>query len=86
MGSTSQALANAKKALDSANKFTNSVTGGKPNAFSYSAAHTARKAEASAPAHKAEPSKEFMGVRSNEAPELNAALQAREDAKKALDQ
>jgi hypothetical protein len=77
---TATALANAKKALESANKFTASVTGGKPNAFApkektdYSHAHEARKAP------------EFLGVRSDEASELNTALKTREDAKKALDQ
>ncbi len=85
---TVAALAGAKKALESANKFTRSVTGGKPDVFApkpevkakpettdYSRARAARKGEG-----------EFLGVRSNEAPELNIALKAREDAKKALEQ
>jgi hypothetical protein len=83
------ALAGAHKALDSANKFTGSVTGGKPSAF-------APKPEAKAQPEKTDYSHardarkdaghEFLGVRSNEAPELKSALDAREQAKKALDQ
>lgn len=81
--STTAALAGAHKALDSANKFTKSVTGNQPNAFApkdkpktdYSHAREARKAPG-----------EFMGIRSDEAPEINVAIKAREDAKKALEQ
>lgn len=77
---TAAALANAKKALADANKFTHSVTGDKPNAFApktdYSHVREARKAAPS----------EFMGVRSDAAPELKSALDQREATKKALDQ
>jgi hypothetical protein len=85
---TAAVLEGAKKALDNARNFTHSVTGGKPNAFA-----PKPKAEA-----KPEPSdysharaqrpggKEFLGVRSNEAPDINIALRNREDAKKALEQ
>ncbi len=82
MGSVPNILKGAKKALDKANNFTKSVTGNKPSMFTpnseaptdYSHAREARKAP------------EFMGVRSNEAPEINTALASREQAKKALDQ
>jgi hypothetical protein len=89
MGSTVNALESAKKALENANKFTRSVTGGQPSAFTpkseakpqpertdYSHARAARKEEPH----------EFMGIRSNEAPELNTALRTREEANKALQQ
>lgn len=84
---TAQILQGAKKALDSANKFTNSVTGGKPSAF-------APKAESSAPAKsdysharaaRKDPD-EFLGVKSDEAPEIKSALDRREQTKKELDQ
>lgn len=79
-------LAGAKKALDSANKFTSNVTGGKPNAFAPKAdAKPAESKYAPVRAARKNPD-EFMGVRSNEAPELKTALDAREQAKKALDQ
>lgn len=79
MSTTPNALASAKAALEKANNFTSNVTGGKPNALApkseqksgYSHAREARGGE-------------FMGIRSDEAPELNAALKTREDAKKAL--
>jgi hypothetical protein len=85
--STESVLANAKKALESANKFTSNVEGRKPSMFApkgeakaassdYSHARSARK----------EAGHEFMGVRSDQAPELNAALKSREDARKALEQ
>ena len=50
---------------------------------SYTEARTARAATTStpAPAKPAEPPKEFMGVRSDEGPELNTALKEREDFK-----
>jgi hypothetical protein len=83
MGSVPNVLEGAKKALDKANNFTKSVTGNKPSAFApevkprtdYSHAREARKAPG-----------EFLGVRSNEAPEINTALASREQAKKVLDQ
>ena len=85
---TDKKLAGAKKALESANKFTSSVTGGSPNAFSYTQAHQVRQTSGAAPAgaRRTTPAdeKEFMGIRNTEAPELNTALQTREDAKKAL--
>lgn len=81
------ALASAHKALDDANKFTRSVTGGKPNAFApketphtdYSVVRSARKGAEEGP-------KEFMGIKSDQSAELNAAQKNREDAKKALEQ
>lgn len=86
MGSTSNILQSAKATLDKANNFTKSVEGHTPGTFSpkeskpstaaptdYSHARTARKSE-------------FMGVRSDEAPELKSALDQREQAKKALEQ
>lgn len=89
MSSVPNILAGAKKALDNANNFTKSVTGGKPNAF-------AAKPEAKAQSEKSDYSHardarsseghEFMGVRSNEAPEIKSALDSREQAKKALEQ
>ncbi len=89
MGAVPNALANAKKALDSANNFTKSVTGGKPSAF-------AAKPEAKAQPEKTDYSHardartsaghEFLGVRSDEAPDIKSALDNREQAKKALEQ
>jgi len=86
MSSIPHILEGAKKTLENANKFTRSVTGGKPNMFApapppkaqpirtdYMQARMARKAP------------EFMGVRSDQAPELNAALESREQAKRALE-
>lgn len=87
--SVNAALANAKRALDNANNFTKNVvkqSGGTEDAFkskeqpkaaasNYTHARAARKVGDS-----------FLGVRSNEAPEINTALKAREDAKKALEQ
>lgn len=78
---TAAALVNAKKALASADKFTSSVTGGKPNAFApkaqspnsdYSHAREARK------------SPEFLGINADAAPELKSAIDQREATKKAL--
>jgi hypothetical protein len=80
------ALEGAKKALESANRFTSSVAGGKPNAFAPKP--EVKKPERSDYSHVRETRKtpEFMGVRSDEAPEINTALAARETAKKALEQ
>lgn len=85
MSSTPSALASAKQALHNADNFGQRETGNKKagDAPSYSAAHQARKAEGTTTGH-AEPAKEFMGVRSNEASELNDALARRADAQKAL--
>ena len=93
MSSTPNALANAHKALDNAEKFTSSVVkqaGGKSDAFksskpSYTDAHNARKAEGTATAHPAAPVKEFMGIRSDEGPDLKA-VQDRGAAMKELNQ
>lgn len=88
MGSTPNVLAGAKKALENANNFTKSVTGGKPNAF-------APKAESKPQAAKSDYSHardarksggEFLGVRSDEAPDIKSGLESREAAKKALEQ
>lgn len=76
-------LSNAKKALDNANKFTKSVTGGQPNAFApkkpspskYSYVHQARKDPDS-----------FLGVQSDQGAELKAAEASRQAAKDALNQ
>lgn len=84
MSSVPHILEGAKKALESANKFTNSVTGGKPSAFApkekpqtekadYAHARSARKSAGS-----------FMGVRSDQGPELKAAEQSHAEAEKAL--
>jgi hypothetical protein len=78
-------LAGAKKTLETANKkFPSSMASaivtppakpaGESPATQYSHARTARKGG------------EFMGVKSNQAPEINTALEARETAKKALEQ
>lgn len=85
MGSTPNILEGAKKALESANRFTRSVTGGKPSAFAPPPQPKAQLERADyMHAREARKVPEFMGIRSNEAPELNTALKAREDAKKAL--
>ena len=87
MGSTANVLANAKKALENANKFTGSVTGGKPSAFTPKPGPKAQPAKADySHVREARKAPEFLGVRSDEAPELNTALQAREEAKQALQQ
>lgn len=80
-----KAVAGAKQALRDADNFGQRETGNRKagDRPSYIAARTAR---AAAPAPASKPSGEFMGVRSDEAAELNTALAAREDAKKALGQ
>jgi hypothetical protein len=83
---TNSALESAKAALNSANNFTHSVTGGKPSAFAPKADKPAESNYSHAREARKEPAKEFMGVRSDEAGELNTALKAREDAKQALNQ
>lgn len=81
MSTVPSILEGAKKTLDNANKFTHSVTQGKPNMFApkaptaYSHVREARKAPG-----------EFMGMKSDQAPEINTALENREQAKKALEQ
>ena len=88
-GFVPNAIASAKKALHDADNFGQRETGNKKagDPPSYSAARSARTAEGSAPAHHAAaPAKEFLGIRSDEAPELNTALAARTDAMKALNQ
>ena len=81
MSTVPSILEGAKKTLDNANKFTHSVTHGKPNMFAskaptdYSHVREARKAPG-----------EFMGMKSDQAPEINTALENREQAKKALEQ
>jgi phage gpG-like protein len=88
MSSIPSILEGAKQALKNADNFGQRETGNKKAGSppSYAAAHEARKAEGSATAHAAAPAKEFMGVRSDEAPELNTALKARGDAQKALNE
>lgn len=86
MGSISNILEGAKKTLDKANNFTKSVTGGTPNAF---ASKSEAKPETSDYSHAREARKspsEFLGVKSDQAPELKSALDNREQAKKALEQ
>jgi len=77
MSSVPRVLEGARKALDNANKFTSSVTGGKPSAFApktnYSHARSQRKSAGS-----------FMGVQADQGPELKAADQSHAEAEKAL--
>lgn len=87
MGSRPNALEQAKTVLAGAKGFTSGVTkqaGNKENPFEpkadYVYAREARRA-AAPPSH---PYDGFMGIRSNQAPELNTALQTREEARKAL--
>jgi hypothetical protein len=86
MSSTPNALEAAKKALAGANNFEKSVdkqsgTTAKPAPkpaaarADYSHAREARKAPG-----------EFMGVKSDQGPELNSALESHEQAKAALNQ
>lgn len=77
----SAALAGAHKAIDSANKFESSVNkqSGVP-----AKPPTAKSDYAQAREARKNPD-EFMGVRSNQAPELNTALAERAEAKKALE-
>jgi hypothetical protein len=86
MSSTPSILEGAKQALHNADNFGQRETGNKKAGSppSYQAAHNARKAEGSA--SPSAPSKEFMGVRSDESTELNTALKARGDAQKALNE
>lgn len=89
-GGVSSKLAGAHKALDKAKAFTGSVvkqSGGTSNAFEpkkespksdYSHVREARKSQSDSG------SGEFMGIRSNQSTDLNTALAAREDARKAL--
>jgi hypothetical protein len=94
MGSTANALANAKKALEKANNFTGSATkqaGNVSNPFTPPKDEGARSAAAPtdyshARSARASAGHEFMGVRSDEAPELNSALEQRATAEKALQQ
>ncbi len=89
MSSVSNILEGAKKALDKANNFTKSVTGGKPNAFAAKpeAKSQPEKTDYShARSARADAGHEFLGIKSNEAPEINTALASREQAKKALEQ
>jgi len=75
-------LKSAHKTLDSANKFQHSVTGGKPDLAAKSDAKPTNNY-----AHVREARKspgEFMGVRSDQAGELNSAIASRESAKAAL--
>ena len=84
------AVASAKKALHDADNFGQRETGNKKagDPPSYTQARAARKAADSTESAKpvAKPAGEFMGIRSDESNELNTALAAREDAKKALGQ
>jgi len=86
MSSVPNILEGAKHALDKANNFTKSVTGGKPSAF---APKSEAKPETSDYFHAREARKapsEFLGVRSDEAPDIKSGLESREAAKKALEQ
>lgn len=89
MASTPNPVASARKALAAAENFSASVTqqaGNKENPFKPKADYVhAREARKIAAAPPSQPH-EFMGVRENQAPELNTALEAREQAKKALTQ
>ena len=86
-GFVPNAIASAKKALHDADNFGQRETGNKKAGDDYKVAHQARQSEGSATASKpAASAKEFMGIRSDESNELNTALAAREDAKKALNQ
>jgi hypothetical protein len=86
MGSTPDALSSARQALKNADNFGQRETGNKKAGDD--APKPAKTAAASSDyshARAARSGGEFMGVRSNEASELNTALAAREDAKKALE-
>lgn len=81
--SVESVLKGAHKALDSANKFQHNVTGGKPDL----AAKPNAKPAASNYTHVREARKspgEFMGVRSDQAGELNSAMASHDSAKAAL--
>lgn len=90
MSTTPNALASAKRALVKADNFTNNVvkqSGTGVNAFkpSYKQVRDNRRTAASTAPPTAAPN-EFMGVRENQANELNTALASREEARKALNQ
>lgn len=91
MGTTANALASAKTALANAENFTKGVTkqaGNKTNPFTKPSYTEARRQRVGAPASPPAPkpaSKEFMGVRSDEGPELNTALQERQEANRELE-
>jgi len=95
MGTTPNAAEVAKKALDSANNFTADVTkqaGNKTDPFHKAASSPASPKPKPKPAtdyghaRSARKEGEFMGVNSDQGPELNTALKQRDDAKKALEQ
>ncbi len=91
MSSVPNILEGARKALNKANNFTDSATrqaGNKANPFVPSAKKS--QAEASDYSHarsaRVNAGHEFMGIKSDQAPEINTALAGREQAKKALEQ
>ncbi len=88
MGSVSNILAGAKKALKDADNFGQRETGNRKagdDKPSYSAARAARNTPSTAAPAASTDNREFMGVRANEGHELNTALASREQAQKALE-
>lgn len=86
---TAAILEGAKKTLANANKFTDSATsqaGNKVNPFAPSAKKPQAEATDYSHARTARKSSEFMGIKSDQAPEINTALTNREQAKKAMEQ
>jgi hypothetical protein len=85
MSSTPNALASAKAALHNADNFGQRETGNKKAGDDAPKAAPSKAASTDYSHARAARGGEFMGVRSDEASELNTALAAREDAKKALE-
>jgi hypothetical protein len=84
-------LEGAKAALHSAEAFTNSATkqaGNKENPFKPAApkSESTRTDYSHARQARQDAGHEFMGIRSNQAPELNTALESRAEAERALKQ
>lgn len=90
MGSVPNILSGAKKALEKAKEFTRSVEGSNESMFAEKPPKAAapgtppRSQYAHVRAARREEPGEFMGVRSDQAPELNAAVAARGQYKEAL--
>jgi len=83
--SVESVLKGAHKALDSANKFQHKVTAGKPDLAAKPDTKTAPAASNYTHVREARKSPgEFMGVRSDQAGELNSAMASHESAKAAL--
>jgi hypothetical protein len=83
MSSTPNILEGAKKALDSANKFTSSVTGGKPSAFAPKAKAQPEKTDYSHAREARKSAGEFLGT-SSDSSTAKAALDNADKTREAI--